>query len=172
MTKTALKILVGLLLSFCLVSLGVAGSQEKGEKGEKGEKAEGKLRIKDLPPAVQKTVEEQRKGAVMKGLSKEVEDGKTQYELELVVKGHTKDMIIDESGTVLEIEESVSLASLPAAVRDGIHKNAGKGKILRVEALSKGGTLSVYEVQVQHGAKKSEFQINPDGTPVPAAAKK
>jgi len=166
MTKTFLKVLFGLLLSLSLLSLGVA-AQEKGEKGEKGEKAEKpepKLKIKDLPPAVQKTVVEQSKGAVMKGLSKEVEDGKTQYELELVVGGHTKDMIIDEAGAITEVEESVSLTSLSASVRDGIRKQAGKGKILRVEALSKGGTLSVYEVQVQHGAKKSEFQVSLDGT--------
>jgi uncharacterized membrane protein YkoI len=172
MTKTTIKVLVGLFLSLCLLCFGVAGAQEKGEKAEKGEKPEAKLKVKDLPPAVQKTVEEQSKGATMKGLSKEVENGKTQYELELMVKGHTKDMIIDESGTVLEVEESVSLASLPAAAKAGVLKGAGKGKILRVEALSKGGTLSVYEVQVQHGTKKSEFQVNPDGTPVPAAAKK
>jgi hypothetical protein len=36
--------------------------------------AEKKLHMKDLPPAVQKTVQEQTKGAEIKGLSKETEE--------------------------------------------------------------------------------------------------
>ncbi len=40
------------------------------------------LTMKDLPPAVQKTVQDQAKGAEIKAISKETEDGKTHYEVE------------------------------------------------------------------------------------------
>src|SRR5258706_16418403 len=58
-----------------------------------------------VPPAVQKTVDEQSQGGKIRGLSKEIENGKTQYELELTVNGHAKDMIIDPAGAILEVEE-------------------------------------------------------------------
>ncbi len=41
--------------------------------------AAGKLELKDLPSAVRKTVEEQTKGATIKGIAKEKEKGKTVY---------------------------------------------------------------------------------------------
>ena len=44
--------------------------------------AEKSIKVKDLPPAVQKAVHEQTKEAEVKGLSKEVEHGKTFYEVE------------------------------------------------------------------------------------------
>jgi hypothetical protein len=40
--------------------------------------AADKLQIKDLPPSVQKTVQEQTKIAQIKNISKETEGGKTQ----------------------------------------------------------------------------------------------
>jgi hypothetical protein len=43
---------------------------------------EKKIQRSDLPPAMQKTVDEQSKGATVKGFSTEVEDGKKIYEVE------------------------------------------------------------------------------------------
>ena len=153
MTTTYLRRSAVLLCVLCLVSLGTVSAQ--------------RVSLKNLPPAVKKTLEEQTQGATIKGLSKEKENGKVQYEVETVVAGHTRDMLIDESGSVLEIEEAVDLASLPEAVQSGIKQNAGKGKILRIEALTKNGTLTAYEVQIQKTAKKSEFQVGPDGALIP-----
>ena len=55
---------------------------------------EKKLQRSELPPAVQKTVDEQSKGATVKGFSTEVEDGKKIYEVQLTVNGHGKDVSI------------------------------------------------------------------------------
>ena len=49
--------------------------------------AEKQLSLKDLPPVVQKTVQDQTKGAEIKGISKETEKGKTSYEIETMVNG-------------------------------------------------------------------------------------
>jgi uncharacterized membrane protein YkoI len=124
---------------------------------------EKKLQRSELPPAVQKTVDEQSKGATVKGFSTEVEDGKKIYEVQLTVNGHGKDVSIDAQGHVLEIEEETSLESLPAAVRDGLTKAAGKGTIRKVESLTKNGKLVAYEAAVQTGTKNSEVQVGPDG---------
>ncbi len=127
---------------------------------------EKQLKKSDLPAAVQKAAEEQSKGATVRGYASEVEDGKLQYELQLTVNGHSKDVSIAPDGSVLEIEEHVALDRLPAAVREGLQKKAGAGKITTVESLTKHGTLVAYEAQVLTGKKKSEVQVGPDGKPL------
>ena len=124
---------------------------------------EKKIQRSDLPPAVQKAMDEQSKGATVKGFSTEVEDGKKIYEVELTVNGHGKDISMDSQGHVLEIEEEVSLESLSSAVKEGLTKAAGKGTIQKVESLTKNGKLVAYEAQVKTGTKNSEIQVGPDG---------
>ncbi|HEY2383694.1 MAG TPA: hypothetical protein VGK48_21175 [Terriglobia bacterium] len=124
---------------------------------------EKKIQRSGLPAAVQKTVDEQSKGATIKGYSAEVEGGKTTYEVELTVNGHGKDISMDAQGHILEIEEETRVASLPAPVKDGLAKAAGAGTILKVESLTKNGKLVAYEAVVKSGNKNSEIQVGPDG---------
>jgi len=125
-----------------------------------------KLQKSDLPAAVQKTADEQSKGATVRGYSSEVEDGKLTYEVQLTINGRGRDVSIDANGVVLEVEDVVELSSLPAAVQDGLKKKAGAGKILKVESLTKKGKLVAYEAQVLTGTKRSEVQVGPDGKPL------
>jgi hypothetical protein len=127
---------------------------------------EKKLQKSDLPAAVQKTADEQSKGATVKGYSSEVEDGKLTYEVQLTVNGHGRDVAIDANGVLLEVEDEVDMTTLPAAVQDGLKKKAGTGKILKVESLTKKGKLVAYEAVVQDGTKKKEIQVGPDGKPL------
>jgi hypothetical protein len=124
---------------------------------------EKRVKMKDLPEAVQKTITEQSKGATIKGLSKEVEKGKIEYEAELSVDGHSKDITIDSSGNVLEVEEQVQMSSLPEAVQTGIKQSAGRAKISLIQSVSKGGALQYYEVHASRAGKKSEIKIGTDG---------
>jgi hypothetical protein len=127
---------------------------------------ETKIKRSDLPPAVEKTVAEVSKDATIKGFNKEKEDGKISYEVEMVVNGHTKDVQMDPSGAVTEIEEEVVLDSLSPDVKAGLTAKAGTGKILKVESLTKKEKLVAYEAQVEKGGKKSEIQVGPDGKPL------
>ena len=131
-----------------------------------GSAQEKKIKKSDMPAAVQKTADEQSKGATVKGYSTEVEDGKTIYEVELTVNGHSKDVSMSPEGAVVEVEEEVALDSLPAEVRDGLKKKAGAGKITKVETLTKQGKLVAYEAHVNTNGKKSEIQVGPDGKPL------
>lgn len=124
------------------------------------------IKKSDLPAAVQKTVDEQSKGATIRGYSKEVENGKLEYEVELTVSGHSKDVSIAPDGTVIEVEEQVDMDKLPAAVKEGLQAKAGKGKITKVESITKRDTLVAYEAQVMTAGKKSEVQVGPDGKPL------
>ncbi len=127
---------------------------------------EKKIPRADLPPAVEKTVAAQTQGATIKGFSQEKEKGQTYYEAEMTVSGHSKDVLIDVNGAVVEIEEQVSLDSLPPAVKAGLQVKAGTGKILKVESLTKHDKLVAYEAVVQTEGKKKEIQVGPDGKPL------
>jgi hypothetical protein len=137
-----------------LLLAGTASAQEK------------KIKRSDLPPAVEKTVAAQSEGATIKGFSTEKEKGQTVYEAEMMVNGHSKDVLIAADGAVVEVEEQVVLDSLSADVKAGLQAKAGKGKILKVESLTKKGKLVAYEAQVDTNGKKSEVQVGPDGKPL------
>jgi hypothetical protein len=124
---------------------------------------EKKISRQDLPAAVEKAVTEQTKGATIRGFSREVENGKQLYEIETTLNGHSKDILMDANGSVVEVEEEVSMASLPANIKESLAKLAGAGTITKVETLTKNGKLVAYEAAVKTGTKRSEIQIGPDG---------
>jgi hypothetical protein len=131
-----------------------------------GQDTEVKIARKDLPAPVEQTVREQSKGAVVRGFAREVKSGETFYEVELSVKGIKKDVLLDPTGKVVEVEEQVTLNSLPAGARNEIVKQAGKGKILMVESITKDNVLVGYEAHVKSAGKIFEIKVNPDGTPM------
>jgi hypothetical protein len=127
---------------------------------------EKRIKRSDLPPAVEKAVVEHSRGATIHGFSQEKEAGKTFYEAELMVNGHSQDVLMDEDGAVVEVEEQVATESLLPAVRAGLQAKAGNGKLVKVETLTKRGKLVAYEAQVLTKGKKSEVQVGPDGKPL------
>jgi uncharacterized membrane protein YkoI len=125
-----------------------------------------KIKRSDLPLAVEKTVAAQSAGATVKGFSTEKEKGQTYYEAEMVVNGHSKDILMDANGAIVEVEEEVAMDALPAEVRAGLQAKAGEGKLVKVETITKKDKLVAYEAQVTRGGKKSEVQVGPDGKPL------
>jgi hypothetical protein len=146
-----------LLFSALLLCAPTALAQEESEKP---------VRMKDLPSAVQTAVREQSKGATLRGLSQEIKDGQTFYEAELRVKGHTKDVLYDANGKVVEIEEQVAFNALPAAVQAALKKHAGRGRIVLVESITKDNALVAYEAHIKTGRRFAEVKVSPDGQPV------
>ena len=123
--------------------------------------SERKITMKDLPPAVQQAIKEQG-GATVRGLAKEVDKGKTLYEAELTVNGQAKDVMFDEQGTLVSVEEESALDQIPPVARAAIEKAAGSGKVLAVEKLTEGGNV-FYEAQVTKGGKTSEVKVDASG---------
>jgi hypothetical protein len=146
-----------LLIAIAASGLLLAGASSAQEK---------KIKRSDLPPAVEKTVAAQSEGATIKGFSTEKEKGQTLYEAEMTVNGRSKDISMTADGSIVEVEEQVAFDSLPADVKAGLQAKAGKGKILKVESLTKKGKLVAYEAKVDTNGKKSEVQVGPDGKPL------
>jgi hypothetical protein len=128
--------------------------------------SERPVKMQDLPSAVQTTVREQSRGATVRGLSQEVENGQTFYEVELRIKGRKRDVLIDAGGKVVEVEEQVMLTELPPAARAGIIKRAGKGKILIVESITRNNILVGYEAHIKTAGRISEIIVDPEGKPI------
>jgi uncharacterized membrane protein YkoI len=137
-----------------IVGLMLAGSTFAQEK---------KIKRTELPAKVEKTVVEQSKGAKIRGFNEEKENGQTTYEVELLVNGHSKDVGMDANGAVIEVEEQVNIGFLSAEVRSGLQEKAGKGKITKIESITKKDKLVAYEAQVVTNGKKSEVQVGPNG---------
>lgn len=145
------------LVAFAAGTLLLAGSASAQEK---------KIKRSELPPAVEKTVAAQSQGATIRGFSTEIEKGQTLFEVEMTVSGHSKDVSMTADGSVVEVEEQVALDSLSPEVKAGLQAKAGKGKITKVESLTKKDKLVAYEAQVVTNGKKSEVQVGPDGKPL------
>lgn len=142
------------LLIACVFGLFVAAEAHSADK---------KISKSELPPAVQKTAQKQSKGAIIKGYSKEMEDGQLEYEVEMTVDGHSKDVGIAPDGRILEIEEQVQLSDLSEGVQKGLKAKAHDRQIAKVESITKNGKLVAYEAQLSGPGKHSEIQVGPDG---------
>jgi hypothetical protein len=149
-----MKLQFALMTAGALVCVGGSIAQEKH------------IKRADLPAAVEKTVVAESAGATIKGFSTEKEKGEIFYEAEMMVNGHSKDVLISASGAVVEVEEQVELDKLPADVKAGLEAKAGKGKISKVESLTKKGKIVAYEAVVVTNGKKAEVQVGPDGKPL------
>ena len=131
-----------------------------------GQDNETKVQFKDLPPAVQKAVKQQeRNGAAVRGYSKEIENGKTFYEAETRVNGKNRDILMDESGAIVEVEQQVEIGSVPPAPMKGLRREAAGAKILQVESVTRGDKVS-YEAVIERNGNKKEISVHADGSAV------
>ena len=127
--------------------------------------AENKVKLENLPPAVQAAVKEQTKNATLLGLSTEKEKGKTMYEVETQVNGKGRDLMLDETGKVVETEEEVDIDSIPAAAKAAIQKRAAGGTVTKVEKLTAGSAISFEAAIKTRAGKNIEVGVNADGSP-------
>jgi uncharacterized membrane protein YkoI len=140
-----------------VLTLGVLFSAVQAQETEK------KITRAQLPPQVEKTVAKESEGVTIKGFASETEHGQQFYEASLIVNGHTKDILMDSQGNIVEVEEQVTMTSLPTTVQNALQKMAGSGTITVIESLTKNGQLVAYEAHVKHGKKRSEIQVGPNG---------
>lgn len=126
--------------------------------------SEKRVRLQDLPEAVQKAAASQTTGAIVHGYSQETENGATMYEVETTTAGKSKDLLFDASGKLVEVEQQVDLAALPAAVQDGLKKAAAGAKINKVESVTKGNQVN-YEAATVKAGKHGEVAVDSEGLP-------
>ena len=139
--------------------------EEKEEAEEKGEKAEAKPAVVDLkvlPEAVLAAFKAAYPKAEIKGASKEVENGATQFEIESVDGKLNRDLLYTPEGKVIEFEETTAPENLPEAVQKTLAKDYPGAKVLKAEILTK-GEVKLFELSLQINDKKMGVTIDPAG---------
>lgn len=135
---------------------GAAVAQEKNGKG---------LQLKDLPAAIQKTVQANLTGGEIKSIAKEKEDGAEQYEVESVLNRKVRDFDVDSKGALLVVEEGTTIDAIPTAAKAGMVREVGDGKLGTVETFTKPGQPRMYEADYTDSKdKKHEVLVKADGS--------
>jgi uncharacterized membrane protein YkoI len=122
-------------------------------------RAEDKVPFDKVPKAVSDTVKARFEGAEWSEAAKEVEDGKTFYEISLKHKGKKIDVTVSEEGHVVSLETTIDAKAFPKAVAAAITKKYPGGKIEIAEEVMKVS----YEAVVKHGNKTTEVVLDADG---------
>lgn len=134
------------------LTLGLSAAQPKG------------LPLNKLPPAVQKAIQDESKGAEIKNISKEIEHGVTQFEVETLLNGKHRDFNVDTKGSVLVVEEESTLDAFPAPARTAILNKVADGKLGMVELVKKGAEITYEASYTAKNGKKHEVLVKADGT--------
>ena len=128
--------------------------------------AETKVEFGNLPGAGQAAAKRQANGAVIVGATKEIEKGRTTYEVEATAGGKSRDLSFDKAGNLLAVEQEVALDSLPAQAVEAIKKRVAGGTIKKVESIITIDNSVSYEATVTtKRGKTSEIAVNSDGSP-------
>jgi hypothetical protein len=129
---------------------------------------EEKIALDKLPKPVLETVKKRFPKGELLGASKEVENGKTLFEVELKDGGKKIDVMVTLEGVITVIEKQIAATDVPKAVKESIDKAYPKATwkvIEEVIAVKEGKeTLDYYEVLLETADKKKvEVKIAVDG---------
>jgi len=102
--------------------------------------------------------------ATIKTAAEEKENGKVVWEVESTENGLGRDLVYTPDGTIVEIEEEVPSAQLPAPVTAAVKAQYPSARIVKGERVTRGATVT-YELQLAGAAKKS-IELTPEGKPV------
>lgn len=136
------------------------GKEGKEDKGDENEEAnEQKIELSAAPAAVRDMVAKALNGAAVKSVTREEDDGAVEYEVEYMKDDAECSLTISEAGLMVEQEDAVSTASLPAAVAAAVAKECPGGTVVKAELARK----HTYELKVIKNGKTREVVVTPSG---------
>lgn len=126
--------------------------------------SEMKLSRGDVPAQVLAAFAKAYPSATPSRFAREEKGGKTFYEVESREGRVSRDLLFAPDGALVEVEERISPADLPSAVREAIDALGPKVTIRRAERVTRGGCVT-YDVTLS-GTAKRERTFDPTGRPV------
>jgi hypothetical protein len=102
--------------------------------------------------------------ATIRSAAAEKENGHVVWELESTENGLGRDLLYTPDGTVVEIEEEVPGAQLPAPVTAAVKARYPSARIVKGERVTRGATVT-YELALAGAARKS-IELTSEGKPV------
>jgi uncharacterized membrane protein YkoI len=155
-------VLVTAGLTFCLASLvsGCASSKSGAPK-------ETRVGVQEMSPPARATVEKVTAGGRVEQVSKEVERGRTVYDVEATVGGkHLEFLIADSNGELLGTEVPIEFGELPEPVRSAAQQYFGTSAgLTAMKGVEYGETQ--YEIEGLRNGKRVEVSFDPRGKRAP-----
>jgi uncharacterized membrane protein YkoI len=146
-----------------VLSAAVAVRAEKDEK-KKEEPKEEKVDLEKVPKAVLDAFKAKFPEAKLTGASKEIEDGKTIYELAFTFKDHKYEMEFEPNGTIIAIDKQLDEKELPAPVARALAEKYPKATLKVIEEVTKKDKIEYYEIELTTADKKDvEVLVDPSG---------
>lgn len=124
-----------------------------------------KIKEADLPEPVRATAAELSASGRVTGYFQREQDGGVIYEVDFVVDGRWKGVLISPTGEIIVVQAEVLWAQLDPKVQSGLKQKAGDGKVVKVDSVTRGGKIQRYIAIVDHDGKKSKVEVGPDGAP-------
>ena len=149
---------VALLITGSLALTQGTPAPNKPVQGE----SEREVKESEVPKAALEALKRHANNAAFTEFAEEIEHGHTFYEGSYKgASGHV-DVLVTDTGDLVEIEEAISSDKAPAVVQAEARKAAGKDAKLRFEKK----TMVLYEVHFKQGSEEQEVVLTPDGRPV------
>ena len=122
-------------------------------------------KFENLPQAVKETAKAQMGEAFPVSIGSAQTDGGWNYQINMRLNGKYHDIVIDEKGKLLAVKDETDLASLPAAAKAAIQKQATASKIMTLEKVTEGGRVS-YGAVIKDDAQGTVVRVRvaEDGT--------
>ena len=118
-----------------------------------------------VPKPVRAAFEKAFPKASITECAKEVEKGKTAYEISSTEGGTRRDVLFHADGSLIVIEEAIPIESTPDPVQQAVRKMYPGGEITVAEKITRDGAV-LYEFQVKHRGKQVEIVFDPSGNEV------
>jgi hypothetical protein len=127
--------------------------------------AEQEIPCEVVPRAVRAAFEKAFPKATIKECSKEVEKGKTAYEISSTEGETRRDVLFYADGRLVVIEEAIPIESAPDPVQRAVRNLYPGGEITLAEKIIRDGAV-LYEFRVKHRGKHVETVFDPSGNEV------
>jgi hypothetical protein len=118
-----------------------------------------------VPWAVRTAFEKAFPKATIKECSKEIEKGKTAYEISSTEGETRRDVLFYADGRLIVVEEAIPIESTPDPVQQAVRKMYPGGEITLAEKITRDGAV-LYEFRVKHRGKQVEIVFDSSGNEV------
>ncbi|MCX5769113.1 MAG: hypothetical protein NTZ09_02390 [Candidatus Hydrogenedentes bacterium] len=124
-------------------------------------KEDGEIAVswEKLPAPVQQVVQSQLGTDHPEQLTQETDDAYTTYEAAQKVNGQLKEVKVGDNGQLMEVEDAIAAADLPAAVNARLQKKAPKAEIKEIRRV----TCYYYEIEIGEGGRTQELKVLGNG---------
>jgi hypothetical protein len=152
-------------ISYAFAVLLIAGITSQAIAGDK------KINIKDVPAAALKAFKAAFPKVTVNAYIEETEDDNTFFEFETVEGTTKRDILYKSDGTLVEVEEILTPATVPTEIAKVITDDMPKAKIVGGEKTTK-DTDVTYEMNFTVGKRTGKVVLSADGKIIKKEMKK